>query len=50
MTGNIALLATALMAPLELPITEPHVLDDFPTERIYEGWFDLARRIVATPR
>lgn len=48
-TGNIALLATALMAPLELPITEPHVLDDFPTERIYEGWVDLARRIVATP-
>ena len=44
-TGNIALLATALMAPLELPITEPHVLDDFPTDLVYDGWVDLARRI-----
>jgi AcrR family transcriptional regulator len=46
-TGDIPLLATALLAPLELPIAEEHALDDFPTERVYEGWVDLARRIVA---
>ena len=48
-TGNIPILATALMAPLELPITEPHVLDDFPVDRVHEGWVDLARRITRRP-
>ncbi|MBZ5737138.1 TetR/AcrR family transcriptional regulator [Nocardioides mangrovi] len=44
-TGDIALLAVALLAPLELPIDEPETLDDFPAERVFEGWVDLARRI-----
>lgn len=45
-TGDVPLLATALLAPLELPIDEPHDLEHFPTERVYDGWVDLARRIV----
>lgn len=48
-SGNIPLLATALLAPLELPINEPHVLDDFPVDLVYEGWVDLARRITRRP-
>ncbi|RYJ02761.1 MAG: TetR family transcriptional regulator [Actinomycetales bacterium] len=44
-TGDIPLLATALLAPLELPIDEPHDLEHFPTDRVYAGWVDLARRV-----
>jgi AcrR family transcriptional regulator len=45
-SGDLPVLATALLAPLELPIVEPHALDHFPADRIFEGWVDLARRIV----
>lgn len=44
-TGDLPVLATALLAPLELPIVEPHALDDFPADRVYASWVDLARRI-----
>jgi AcrR family transcriptional regulator len=44
-TGDVPLLATALLAPLELPIVEPHELEHFPADRVYDGWVDLARRI-----
>lgn len=44
--GDVAILTTALLAPLELPIVEEHAPDGFPVDRIYEGWVDLARRIV----
>lgn len=46
-TGDLPLLATALLAPFELPILDQQVnLDGFPVDRVYEGWVDLARRIV----
>jgi AcrR family transcriptional regulator len=44
--GNMTILATALLAPLLLPIREQQVdLEGFPVDRVYEGWVDLARRI-----
>lgn len=49
-TGDLPLLAVALLAPLELPILEQQVeIEGFPVDRLYEGWVDLARRIVAPP-
>jgi AcrR family transcriptional regulator len=46
-TGDLPILATALLAPLEAPILDQQLnLDGFPVERVYEGWVDLARRIV----
>ena len=44
--GDVPILATALLAPLELPIFEPHDLGDFPVERVHAAWVDLAQRIV----
>lgn len=44
--GDVPILATALMAPLELPLDEQVPVDGFPLERVYDGWVDLARRIV----
>ena len=44
--GNMTILATALLAPLLLPIREQQVdLEGFPVDRVYEGWVDLTRRI-----
>ena len=44
--GDIALLAVALMAPLELPILDQQVrIEQIDVERIQAGWADLARRI-----
>jgi AcrR family transcriptional regulator len=44
--GDIALLAVALMAPLELPILDQQVrIEQIDIERIYAGWADLAHRI-----
>ncbi len=46
-TGDIALLATALMAPLEAPILEQQVrIEGLQVERVVDGWSELARRIV----
>lgn len=45
-TGDLPLLATALLAPLEIPILEQQIsTDGFPVERVVAGWEDLARRI-----
>jgi len=44
--GDIALLAVALMAPLELPIIDQQVrIEHLDVERVYAGWADLAYRI-----
>jgi len=46
-TGDLPILATALLAPLEAPILDQQVtVEGFPLERVYAGWVDLARRIV----
>jgi AcrR family transcriptional regulator len=45
-TGDVPLLAVALLAPLEAPVLDQQVtIDGFPLDRVYEGWVDLARRI-----
>lgn len=46
-TGDLPILATALLAPFETPILDRQVtIEGFPVERVYDGWVDLARRIV----
>jgi hypothetical protein len=45
-TGDIPLLATALMSPLEVPILEQQVrIEGIDVDRVYRGWEDLAHRI-----
>ena len=45
-TGDIALLSTALLAPLEMPILEQQVdIEGIDVDRIYDAWVDLAHRI-----
>jgi AcrR family transcriptional regulator len=45
-TGDIALLATALMAPLEVPILEQQVrVEGIDVDRVYRGWEDLVHRV-----
>jgi hypothetical protein len=49
--GDIPLLATALLAPLELVIIEQQLeIEGMPIERIIAGWEDLADRIIARRR
>jgi AcrR family transcriptional regulator len=49
-TGDLPLLATALLAPLEIPILDQQLtIEGFPVDRVYDGWVDLARRIVGRP-
>jgi hypothetical protein len=44
--GDVALLSTALLAPLELPILDQQVrIEGIDVERIYHAWVDLAHRI-----
>jgi len=46
-TGDLPLLAAALLAPMEVPILHQQVLEDgFPVDRVYDGWVDLVRRVV----
>lgn len=46
-TGDLPILATALLAPLEAPILDQQVtIEGLPLERIHAGWMDLAGRIV----
>ena len=50
-TGDLPLLAVALLAPLEAPILDQQVtVDGYPLDRVYAGWVDLAGRIVGVPR
>jgi len=47
-SGDVPLLAVALMAPLELPILDQQVrIEGLQVDRVYDGWVDLARRVVA---
>jgi AcrR family transcriptional regulator len=49
--GDIALLATALMAPLEVVILEQQIeIEGMDVERIYTAWVDLVDRIIARRR
>lgn len=46
-TGDVPLLAVALMAPLEAPILDQQVrIEGLDLDRVHAGWVDLARRIV----
>jgi AcrR family transcriptional regulator len=46
-TGDLPLLATALLAPMEGPILHQQVeLDGVSVDRVYAGWVDLVRRVV----
>jgi AcrR family transcriptional regulator len=47
-SGDIAFLATALLAPLEAPILEQQLeIEEMALERLMEAWDDLVRRVVA---
>ncbi|MGA8257682.1 MAG: helix-turn-helix domain-containing protein [Nocardioides sp.] len=47
--GDLGYLATALLAPLEIPILEQQVeLEHMPVEQIHAGWDDLVRRLLRT--
>jgi len=49
--GDIALLATDLMAPLEVAILDQQIeIEGMSVERIVAGWEDLADRVVARKR
>ncbi len=49
-TGDLPLLATALVAPLEAPILDQQVrVEGLTVDRVYDAWVDLARRIVTDP-
>jgi AcrR family transcriptional regulator len=49
--GDIALLATALMAPLEVAILDQQIeIEQMDVDRIYAAWVDLADRIIARRR
>ena len=46
-TGDLPLLAVALLAPLEAPILDQQVrIEGLDVERLHRGWADLAGRIV----
>jgi AcrR family transcriptional regulator len=46
-SGDLPLLAVALLAPLEAPILDQQVrIEGLDVERIHAGWIDLAGRIV----
>ncbi len=48
--GDLPLLATALMAPLEAPVLDQQVrIEGLDVDRVYDGWVDLAGRIVRAP-
>jgi len=45
-SGDIALLATALLAPLEVPILLQQTrIEGMDVDRVYAGWQDLVRRV-----
>jgi AcrR family transcriptional regulator len=45
-TGDLPLLATAILAPLEVPILDQQVrIEEFPIDRVYDAWVDLVCRI-----
>jgi hypothetical protein len=49
-SGDLPLLAVALLAPLEAPVLDQQVtIEGFPVDRLFDGWVDLARRITGHP-
>lgn len=47
-SGDLPLLTTAILAPLEIPILDQQVrIEAYPIDRVYEGWVDLVSRITA---
>jgi AcrR family transcriptional regulator len=49
-TGDLPLLAVALLAPLEAPVLDQQVtVEGFPVDRVFAGWVDLATRITRSP-
>jgi AcrR family transcriptional regulator len=49
-TGDLPLLAVALLAPLEAPVLDQQVtIEGFPVDRVFDGWVDLAKRITRPP-
>ena len=49
-TGDLPLLAVALLAPLEAPVLDQQVtVEGFPVDRVFDGWVDLATRITRPP-
>ncbi len=48
--GDLPLLATALLAPVEVAILDQQVrIEGFDVERIIAAWIDLVRRVVGSP-
>lgn len=46
-SGDLPLLATAILAPLEVPILDQQVrIEEFPVDRVYDAWVDLVRRVI----
>lgn len=47
-TGDLSMLATGLLAPLEIVILQQQIqVEHVPLDRIRAGWSDLVRRVVA---
>ena len=45
--GDLGYLATAILAPLELPILEQQIqIERMPLERIHDGWEALVDRLL----
>ena len=45
--GDIPFLATALLAPFEIPILDQQLsVEGYTIDRVYDGWADLAHRII----
>jgi hypothetical protein len=46
--GDVPVLATALLAPLEIPILDQQLrVEGYSIDRVYDGWVDLATRVTA---
>jgi AcrR family transcriptional regulator len=46
-TGDLPVLVTAVLAPLEIPVLHQQVrVEGYPVDRVYAGWADLVRRVV----
>ncbi|WP_110208121.1 TetR/AcrR family transcriptional regulator [Nocardioides daejeonensis] len=45
--GDLPLLATALLAPLDVTIVRQQLREGYPADRIVAAWSDLARRVAA---
>jgi AcrR family transcriptional regulator len=49
-SGDLPVLATALLAPLELAVVEQQVsVEGLPVDRVHAGWADLVHRVVQAP-